>query len=122
MAQGRFVMSQATSPRLLTTNRNVSSLRFLKFSFPVTPYQLAGKGSGGGGGGGGRGGGKGRGRRREEEIGWKLEFRDYCLSIHLSIKVIFFVEQLYSFLYTTFYTTDSRKFITDILFFIQEHA
>ena len=42
-------MSQATSPRLLTTNRNVSSLRFLKFSFPVTPYQLAGKGSGGGG-------------------------------------------------------------------------
>ena len=59
MVQGKFVMRQATSPRLLTTNRNVSSLRFLKFSFPVTPYQLAGKGSGGGGGGGGRGGGKG---------------------------------------------------------------
>ena len=71
MAQGRFVMSQATSPRLLTTNRNVSSLRFLKFSFPVTPYQLAGKGSGGGGGGGGRGGGKGI---EEEE---NLRLREY---------------------------------------------
>ena len=61
-------------------------------------------------GGIGRGGGrrgKGGGGRREEERGWKLEFRDYCLSIHLSIatiKVIFFTEQLYSFLYTTFYT------------------
>ena len=82
------------------------------------------RGGGGGGRGGGRGG-KGGGGRREEERGWKLEFSDYCLSIHLSIatiKVIFFTEQLYSFLYTTFYTTDSRKFITDILFFIQEHA
>ena len=84
-----------------------------------------GEREGGRGGGEGRGGGKGGGGGRGEERGWKLEFRDYCLSIHLSIatiKVIFFIEQLYSFLYTTFYTTDSRKFITDILFFIQEHA
>ena len=74
MAQGRFVMSQATSPRLLTTNRNVSSLRFLKFSFPVTPYQLAGKGSGGGGGGGGRGG---RGGGKGIEEGEYLRLREH---------------------------------------------
>ena len=68
-------MSQATSPRLLTTNRNVSSLRFLKFSFPVTPNQLAGKGGGKGGGGGGRGGGRGGGKGIEK--GENLRLREH---------------------------------------------
>ena len=43
--------------------------------------------------GGRGGGGKGGGGRRGKERGWRLEFRDYCLSIYLSmatIKVILF--------------------------------